>query len=255
MTDDELRSTVASVETLLDVVQCLHYLGTASIETVAKEIGVSTSTVHRHLVTLRQRGYVVVDDGEYSLSLMFLTHGGKVRKRIFASDLVNEKVQQLSEQTDERVQFMTEENGERVYVYTYSGPSGVKTDATIGKRGPLHVSAAGKAILANLPEERTAEILDQTSFDQATERTITDRETLEEELTEVRECGYAFNDQESTDRLRAIGAPITFKHDKVFGAISVSGPAYRLRGDYFREELPALLLGAANEIELNLKYE
>ncbi len=248
------NSRIQSLETTFAIVRCLHDREMATIEEIAAEIDSSTSTVHRHLVTLRELGYVVVTDGNYQLSLLFLTHGGKTRERLFGSKMLDQKVRQLAERTAERAQFMIEENGERVYVYTHSAPSGVKTDTNVGKRGPLHISAGGKAILANLPEERTASILDDVSFEAVTERTITDRESIAIELEKIRERGYAFNDEESTERLRAVGVPIYTHDEAVFGAISVSGPAHRFRDTYFTDELPELLLGTANEIELNLRY-
>lgn len=254
MTTDSSKSGIKSVDTTLDIVQTLHDIETATIEEIADESESTTSTVHRHLVTLRKRGYVTHIDGQYRLSLLFLTHGGKTRDRLIASDMLDRRVRQISEQTGERAQFMIEENGERVYVHTHSAPSGVKTDTRVGKRGTLHVSAGGKAILANLPEERLDSILEESSFRLVTNNTITDRESMIDELETIRERGYAFNDEESTEGLRAVGVPICFDNGTVFGAISVSGPAHRFRGDYFYEELPGLLLGTANEIELNLRY-
>ncbi|PAU85106.1 transcriptional regulator [Halorubrum salipaludis] len=243
------RGRVKAVDTTLDVVQFLHRAGSASIEEVAEAVGVGTSTAHRHLTTLHERGYIVREGNEYELSLRFLTHGGRRRETLPANELIHRKVRQLSGDTSERVQFITEEHGERVYMYTHAGPDAVKTDATIGKRGPLHVSAAGKAILANLPTERRERILDGVAANGTAER-----EALDEELEAVRERGYAFNDEESTSGLRAVGVPVRYESDTVLGAISVSGPANRLTGEYFREELPNLLLGTVNEIELNIEY-
>ncbi|WP_418282891.1 IclR family transcriptional regulator [Halorubrum sp. DTA98] len=253
MTDAPERSRVKSVDTTLDVVQYLHRVKSASIDDVASAIGIGTSTAHRHLTTLHQRGYVVVDGNEYELSLQFLTHGGRRREDLPANELINRKVRQLSEETAERAQFITEEHGDRVYMYTHAGPDAVKTDATIGKRGPLYVSAAGKAILANLPSERSERILDAAD-DPETEIGTPEREALDEELRVVREQGYAFNDEESTSGLRAVGVPVRYTNGTVLGAISVSGPANRLTGKYFRQEIPELLLGTVNEIELNIEY-
>lgn len=247
------RSRVKSVDTAFDIIQYLHDADSATLDEVAKAVDVSRSTAHRHLSTIHDRGYVVLDDGEYSLSLRFLTHGGQRRDALAATEVIEEKVRQLSEETAERVQFITEEHGERVYVYTYAGSDAVRTDATIGKRGPLRVSAAGKAILANLPADRRDEILAQRP-DRATENTITSEDELRTELAEIRERGYAFNEEESTSGLRAVGVPVHCSEGNVLGAISLSGPANRLIGEYFRTEIPDLLLGAVNEVELNLQY-
>jgi len=149
---------------------------------------------------------------------------------------------------------MVEENAQRVYVFTYSGPSGVKTDATVGKRGPLHVSAAGKAILANLPSDRIEVILNSKPLGGPTKNAASHPDALREELEEIRKRGYAYNDEESTEGLRAVGVPVHDGNGSILGAFSVSGPAHRFRDTYFHEELPDLLMGAANEVELNLKY-
>ena len=253
MGDTGDRSRVKAVDTTLDIVQYLHRAGSATIDDVADAVDVGTSTAHRHLTTLRDRGYVVLEGNEYALSLLFLTHGGRRRQDLPVAELIDRKVRQLSEETAERTQFITEEHGERVYMYTHAGADAVKTDATIGKRGPLHVSAAGKAILANVSTDRRERLLDRTFEAGRTEPERT-REDLETELERIREQGYAFNDEESTPGLRAVGAPITCSEGVVLGAISVSGPANRLTGEYFREQIPNLLLGTANEIELNIEY-
>jgi DNA-binding IclR family transcriptional regulator len=243
------RGRVKAVDTTLDVVQHLHQAESAGIKEVADAVDVGTSTAHRHLTTLHERGYIVRKGNEYALSLRFLTHGGRQRETLRANQLIHRKVRQLSEDTSERVQFITEEHGERVYMYTHAGADAVKTDATIGKRGPLHVSAAGKAILTNLPADRREQILNRVATPETAQW-----EALDEELETVRERGYAFNDEESTSGLRAVGVPVQYESDTVLGAISVSGPANRLTGEYFREELPNLLMGSVNEVELNIEY-
>jgi len=178
------RSRVKAVDTTLDIIESLHQAGSASIDEVADEVGIGTSTAHRHLTTLHERGYIVREGNEYELSLRFLTHGGRRRETLPANELIHRKVRQLSEETSERVQFITEEHGERVYMYTHAGPDAVKTDATIGKRGPLHVSAAGKAILANLPASRRDQILNDVVAPETPER-----EALDAELETVRDRG------------------------------------------------------------------
>lgn len=64
--------------------------------------------------------------------------------------------------------------------------------------------------------------------------------------------GYAFNDEEEITGLRAVGAPVHASQGDVIGGISVSGPLSRIQEDRFREELPELVVEAANVIELNI---
>jgi DNA-binding IclR family transcriptional regulator len=74
------------------------------------------------------------------------------------------------------------------------------------------------------------------------------------ELDQIRQQGYCLNDQELIEGLRAVGAPVQGRNGQVIGAISIAGPTHRLKGDTFESDLPDLLLGTVNELELNIVY-
>jgi DNA-binding IclR family transcriptional regulator len=109
-------------------------------------------------------------------------------------------------------------------------------------------------MLAAMPTEKVSRIIEQTHFVEVTDETITDVEELQQELAEIRERGYAFNREENLDGLHAVGVPVKDPNCGVIGGLSVSGPSHRLTGDLFEDELPTLLLGAANELELNIAH-
>jgi len=245
---------VGSVDTMFDIIE---YVGRANggvtLADAATDLDYAKSTVHRHLTTLERRGYVVHEDGYY-VGLRFLELGEQARNRRRAYQLAKEKVEELADATDERAQFIVEEHGEAVYIHRALGDHAVRTDPGIGKRIPLHATSAGKAILAAIPEEEQSRIVEQTSFDEITDATTTNPDDLRNELERVRERGYAFNRQENLDGLHAVGVPVTEPSDDVIGALSVSGPSHRLTGEWFSNDLPTLLLGAANEIELNIAH-
>jgi len=94
----------------------------------------------------------------------------------------------------------------------------------------LHSTAAGKAILAEMPEQRVMDIISEHELPAETEHTITDPDSLVEELDEIREHGIAYNDEESVEGLRAVGVPVRGSNGIAIGALSVSGPSNRLRG-------------------------
>ncbi|SDY11023.1 IclR family transcriptional regulator [Halopenitus persicus] len=236
------------------IVHALKELDGARIDELSEHLDMASSTVHRHVATLDDLGYLDREGDVYHLGLRFLTLGGHAQTRQPVFDLAKEKVDQIARETDERSQFIVEDGGRRMYVYTEAGTNAVKTDATIGKRGPIHSSAAGKAILAASSDEFVADVLDRHGVSQVTPHTIDDRETLLAEIEEIRERGYAFNEQESTLGLRAVASTITGVNGEVYGAISIAGPAHRFKGELFRSEYPDLLLAATNEIELKLEY-
>jgi DNA-binding IclR family transcriptional regulator len=245
---------VRTTETSLAVVEALSRLDEARVEEITEEVDVAASTVHRHLQTLRAHGYVVKESDFYRLGLQFLTVGGYVRDRRPEYDLAKETCESLAEETDERAQFEVEERGERVFLHTAVGDRAVRANGTIGRRGPLHCSAAGKAMLASFPDDYVAEIIERRGLEAVTENTVTDRDALFDELETVREEGIAFNREESTMGLHAVASVVRMPSGETLGALSVSGPAHRMEGAAFTETLPNTVRGAAQELELNIEY-
>lgn len=254
MSADDDRGRVKTTETAFRIVELLMEADGMSLSELTREFDLAKSTVHRHLTTLLELEYVTREDGVYETGLRFLEIGEQTRTRSDAYQLAQEKVTDLAAETEERSQFIVEEYGAGVYVFRETGERAVHTDSEIGKRIPIHATAAGKAILACLPDDRIDEILDRQGLPALTEQTTTDESTLRDELTLVRERGYSINDQENTDGLRAIGVPVCYEDGEPLGALSVSGPTHRFRGTLFEETLPNLLLGTANELELNIQY-
>jgi DNA-binding IclR family transcriptional regulator len=250
--DTSERTTVGSVERSYEIVHTLQELENGRIYEIADRLDLAPSTVHKHLATLENLGYVTKESGQYRVGMRFLTVGGRLRNRSKGYRLAIELVSRMAEEAGERAQFVVEDGGRGFYLHTESSEHAVRIDRHIGKRRYLHASAAGKAILSRLPESRVEEILDRWGQPAETPGTITDRDELRDELDRIRSNGIAFNDEESIEGLRAVGAPVVEPSGTVLGAFSVSGPAHRLKGDRYREEIPDLILGYANELELNL---
>lgn len=251
---DELPDSVQTARTLFDVVQCVKAGEGMTLTELSTELDYAKSTVHRHLRTLEHLGYVVERDDGYHVGLRFLDIGVTARNSYDGYKLVRDKVEEIAEMTGERAQFFVEEHGEAVYLARSVGDQAVHTDPGIGSRIPLHAASAGKAILAELPESELFEILEQMGLKSVTEYTITDRDELLIELEEIRERGYSFNREESLQGTHAVGVAICGPNGDVIGGLSVTGPSHRLKGERFETELPDLLLGAANELELNIAH-
>jgi DNA-binding IclR family transcriptional regulator len=248
------RHSIATVEKTLSIFEYLREADTASITEIAVELGLAKSTVYRHLSTLEHCEYVIEKPDGYALSLKFLDLGESTRTRESAYQLAEEKVDALATQTGERAQFLVEEHGQAIYVYRANGTNAVIADTYIGKRIPIHASAAGLAILSELPCSRVEHIIEQRGLEPLTDMTITEPEALRQELETTRKRGFSINNQGYIEGLRAIGAPVLDQDGSVIGGLSISGPINRFQGDWFEKELPSLLLGATNELELNIAF-
>jgi DNA-binding IclR family transcriptional regulator len=251
---DGVPDTVQSARTLFDVVQCVKRGEHRTVTEVAEELEYAKSTVHRHLRTLEELGYLVQRSDGYHVGLRFLDLGVCARNAYTGYDLINEKVEEIAEVTGERAQFFVEEHGEAVYLARAVGENAVRTDPGIGRRIPLYAASAGKAILAELSEDELSRYIERTSFEKETPQTITDPAKLREELVEIRERGFAFNRQETLRGTHAVGVAVTDPEGGAIGGMSITGPSHRLKGERFETQLPDLLLGAANELELNIAF-
>jgi len=244
---------VKSDQTLFSILEVLRERGPVRLTDIATELDIAKSTVHDHLSMLRQYDFVKRADRGYELGLRFLDYGLETRRREEIFEFGKSKVEELAERTGETVWCIVEEHGRAVYLYGASGDQSIAPPETTGTHRPLHCIAAGKAILAFLDPEYANTIIDERNLESVTEHTITDRAELERELEAIRDSGVAYNLQEGILGVHAIGAPVLDTEGSVFGAISVAGPANRLTQDRLETEFKELLLGATNEVAVNIR--
>jgi len=248
------RKTVKATETSFAIAEYLSGDEPTGVTELAETFDLSKSTIHSHLQTLRSLGYVVKEGTEYRLGLKFLGLGDRARQRYNLYDVAKPEVDRLVEEVGERAQVMVEENAAGVYIYQSKADQAVQTDSHIGTVADLHTTAIGKAYLAFLDDNGFERIFDQLELTEQTPNTLTDPASLRDNLAEIADRGYAFNDQEKTIGMRAVGAPILSDDNHVLGAISVSGPTTRMKGTWFREEVPEMVTQSARVIGIKATY-
>lgn len=250
----EANRGIKTSRTVFAIIESIQELDGATVPELAEHVGLARSTVHNHVKTLLNQGYLTEEDGEYSLGLKFLEYGYTAKSGLRMAELGEPALSDLADETDEIAWIVVEEHGEAVYISGAEGENALHTRLDhVGLRTSLHFTASGKAILAHLPRERVEEIIEESGLPSATNHTITDREELFEELDRIRERGIAFADGEAVEGVRSVAVPIK-PNDEVLGSITVYGPKHRLTDDRFRETIPEKLLGAANAIELEYTY-
>lgn len=246
-------SQIKSVETAFRVIEALRTLDGAGTSEVARHLDMPKSTVHDHLRTLERTSHVVSDGQTYRIGPRFLDYGGYARKQMKIFQVAEPEIQELALETGQHANLMVEDHGKGVFLYKAIGEHAVQLDTYEGMRVHLQTTSLGKAILAFLPEARVESILDRHGFPAITENTLTDEAALWEALEAIREQGYASDDEERVRGMRCVGAPIIHE-DTVVGAVSVSGPTSFMQGERFTDEIPQLVQGTANVIEVNLAY-
>lgn len=250
----ETEPRVKSFRTTVEVVNALSDVETATVSELAAQTEMPTSTVHTHLQSLETYDFVVEEGDGYRIGPRFLELGGQNRARRTVYQHARNEIDKLAEDTGELANLMVEEHGLGLHLYLAEGENALRFDTHTGKRFKLHNNALGKAILAHYPRDRVEEILDEHGLERTTDRTITTRDALFEELEAIREREYATDNEERIDGLRCVSAPIDVD-GTVLGSVSVSGPASRIKGEYFREELPEKVVRTTDVIAINIKYD
>lgn len=245
---------VNSLRTTFRIIEAMSREG-VGISELARNLDIPKSTVHDHVVSLRELGCLVEEDEKYRPSLEFLRLGELTKNQIEVYQASKDQLDRLADETRDFVSLVVEENGKAVICHTNVGDESIPVNVYGGIRMHMHTTAAGKAILAFLPPERVERILDQHGLPALTDNTITDKDELFEELDEIRDQKYALDDEERLIGVRSVGVPIIDRQEKVRGSLTIYGPAKLISDELFKEEYPQLLLSSSNITEVSINYE
>lgn len=198
MSSDDDPRRIQSADRVCDILEHLRDAGTSTVLAVAEGVGLSPGTAHTYLSTLADRGVVERVDGEYRLGLELLPYGEHVRLRNELYRAAKTEIHRLAHEADACAHLMTEHEGRLLVLQEAFGENAIGTEFHPQKRDRpqslFHCTAAGKAILAHLPDYRVAQILEDHGLADYTPSTITDEAELVAELETVRERGFALND-------------------------------------------------------------
>ncbi|MFB6110779.1 MAG: IclR family transcriptional regulator [Halodesulfurarchaeum sp.] len=235
--------------TSLQVLDTVAELEGGTLSEIAGELGMAVSTAHKHLQTLRENGLVVKQEDRYQLGLKLFHLGSRAKRRETKFTLACEKTYEIANRTSEVVNFSALENGRAITLFD-SLETGTLEGFQRGQYFYLHSTAAGKAMLAEMDESRVDAIIEQWGLPERTEYTITDRETLARELDQVRKRGYAVNEQEAWENLKAVAVPVTDPNGDILGAMDISGSPNRIS---YERSIARTLANGVEELEAALE--
>lgn len=245
---------VKSLYTSYRILNALKAKNGAGLTELADHLNIPKSTVNDHLKTLVELQWISREGNEYQIRIRFLDLGGYARRQTIVYQPAWPEVQKLALETGEHANLVVEDAGKAMYLYISEGEETVHLDTYTGMRVHLHSTALGKAILAHLPESRVNEIIEYHGLPSITSQTITDRDNLFQELETIRNQGYATDTAERIKGIRCIASPLLTQENDILGSISISGPANRMSGKQFEEEIPELVKRTANVVELNITH-
>lgn len=224
-----------------------------SLTDLSYQLGIPTATVHRLLSTFEDLGFVEQDSGKglWFVGLKAFTVGNAFLSRRDFVASARPHMHALVDQCGETVNLGVIDDGEAVFISQVESREVMRMIVRLGSRSPIHASGVGKALLAHLPEQRLAQILQHRGLAHYTDRTIVSPAELREEFERIRQLGYALDDEEHAIGLRCVAAPIFDENHQALAAISLSGPKARIT-DARLDELGVAIRHTADEITLAL---
>jgi DNA-binding IclR family transcriptional regulator len=246
---DPLKTVLRAFE-VLDILERKQEAGPSE---VAEAMGVTRATAHDYLTTLAATGYVLNRDGRYRIGYRFLGLANRVKYRTPLFNAARAPLRKLSSRTGELSNLGVEEDAEWVMLHHEGDVSTIDLGTYPGLRFPMHAQAAGKVILAHLPDDRVEAIVDD-GLDRITDHTITDPEELRRELAAIAADGYAVDSDQLVLGVGIVASPILVEDDLV-GSVSIACPSGRLQDDEYRATTIQRVREAADEISINYRYK
>ena len=219
-----------SVSRALRSLELIADAGELGVSELGRRLGVHKATASRLAATLAERGLVERDpDTErYRLGFGLIRLAGAAMAGLDLVRTARPVLEDLADRTRETVNLGVLSGDDVIYVDQATGARSIVSVSWVGRRTPLHCTASGKVLMAFGPDAERERLLSQP-LRRETARTIVDAQALSAHLQQVRTRGYAETQEELEDGLNAVAAPVRQADGTVAAALSVSGPAFRVR--------------------------
>jgi IclR family acetate operon transcriptional repressor len=244
--DRTAQNTIKSLDRAMAVFEHLSTTSGATLSELAADTDQSAATTYRILVTLEARGLVEFDPGPqlWHVGPRAFLIGARYLRRTSLVERARPVLRRLMEETGETANLGIARDGHVLFVSQVETHASIRAFFPPGTLSPMHASGIGKALLAQMTPEARARALAAGGLERFTDRTLTDVAAIEADMARTRARGYAIDDEEKTEGMRCIAAPVMDLHGEVVAGISVSGPSSRV-SEAETPRLAAAVTGAA----------
>jgi DNA-binding IclR family transcriptional regulator len=221
---------------------------------LARRLNLHKSTISRLMATLEAGGFVQQDPrtGRYRLGLQLATLAGRALNQYDLRDVARGALHALARATGETCNLAVRDGDDAVNIDQALSTNPVKHLGWIGRRLPLHCSAAGKPLLAFAPRTDIERVLARP-LAAYTPRTVTDPANVWREIERIRLDDVALAIEEFEPELSAAGAPVRDHRGEVIATITVSGPTFRVTPDRLAN-VAGMLRETADHLSASLGY-
>jgi IclR family acetate operon transcriptional repressor len=251
---DGPREGVQSVDRAISILEVIARKGSLGVTAIARELNLNKTTVFRLLATLESRGLVEQNEerGEYRLGFTASMLAAGANRQPDTVAVCRPYAVQLANQVGETVNLAVLDGRDVMTLDQVAGGSSIGMIDWVGRRAPLHATAAGKVLLADLSAAERDKLLPDP-LPRYTEHTIVDRKILDAQLATARAEGVAYTYEEHEIGLVAMGAPVRRLDGVVIASLNLSWPSYRVT-DELLPDLRKALVEAARQVSLKFGW-
>ena len=245
------------IQSLERGIQALVFLSkrrAAGVTEVADELGINKSTAFRILETLMASNMVAQEKAmsKYKLGPGILQLSNRLIKNLNIISLAKPYLVRLVEETGESAHLCMLSNDSAIVIEQAMSDSRLAVHAKVGNAEPVYCSSVGKCLLAFTDGQKRENILSKIKFEKFTKNTITDVPALCCELDKIVAKGYAVDNEEISEDILCIAAPVYDNSGTTVYSVGISGPKSRAKNKM--DELAAEVVKTAQKLSEQLGY-
>jgi len=192
-------------------------------------LGVDRSSAFRLAQTLRRRGFLSTPAGrkDYILGSAMWTLSRQYDWSNMLVRVAHQELKALAQGLNETAHLAIREGKSALFIDSVHARHVIVVAGQTGELVPLHSTAHGKALLADLQEKELRAMFGSEPLQKYTKTTIKTLPALVKECSGIRENGYALDEGEYMEGMRCVAAPIRINNGMIVGSIGISAPASR----------------------------
>jgi IclR family pca regulon transcriptional regulator len=229
------------------------------IADIADELGMSRSTTHRYVITLVALGYLEQGASrKYRLGLRVTDLGMSALNSTGLREHARPYLEELRQRSSYTTSLGVLDGSEVLYVDRARsfrrGQGQIDMGLQPGSRVPAYCTAIGKMLLAHLPEGQQRDVLAEIKPSKHGPNTIVAKKALRAELEQIRDAGFAVDDEEFAAGLFAIAAPVRNESRDVVAAVNLAAHSSMIALEELVDALGPHLVSTADRISARLGY-
>ena len=229
MSDEKTANAVERTFSILELVA--ESRNGLSNSDISRRLKLPKSSASYILRVMEKRGYLIRGDGgKYRIGLKLLSLTREILSQTDVREVAKPILNQfLRKSRMSEAHLAVLDNGRAVYIEKVEAENSfIKMDIWVGHRLPIHTTAIGKVLVANLPDEEVLKILELRGMEKKTRRSITSQTKFLQEIERVRKYGIAIDNEENSLNVRCLAAPIFNQQGAIIAALGTSSTILEL---------------------------